>query len=49
MDILILQTLNALFYAAILFLIASGLSLIYGVMQIVNIAHGSFYALGASG
>ncbi len=47
MDILILQTLNALFYAAVLFLIASGLSLIYGVMQIVNVAHGSFYALGA--
>jgi branched-chain amino acid transport system permease protein len=46
-DIFILQVLNALFYAAILFLIASGLTLIYGVMQIVNMAHGSFFALGA--
>jgi branched-chain amino acid transport system permease protein len=46
-DIFIIQVLNALFYAAILFLIASGLSLIYGVMGIVNMAHGSFYALGA--
>ena len=47
MDIFILQVLNALFYAAILFLIASGLTLIYGVMGIVNMAHGSFFALGA--
>jgi branched-chain amino acid transport system permease protein len=42
-----IQLLNALFYAAVLFLIAAGLSLIYGVMRIVNLAHGSFYALGA--
>jgi branched-chain amino acid transport system permease protein len=46
-DILILQFLNALFYAAILYLIASGFTLIFGVMGIVNMAHGSFYALGA--
>ena len=45
--ILIIQLLNALFYAAVLFLIAAGLSLIYGVMRIVNLAHGSLYALGA--
>jgi branched-chain amino acid transport system permease protein len=45
--ILIIQVLNALFYAAVLFLIAAGLSLIYGVMRIVNLAHGTFYALGA--
>jgi branched-chain amino acid transport system permease protein len=42
-----IQLLNSLFYAAVLFLIAAGLSLIYGVMRIVNLAHGSFYALGA--
>ncbi|HEX9570017.1 MAG TPA: branched-chain amino acid ABC transporter permease [Rhodospirillales bacterium] len=47
MDIFIIQFLNSVFYASILFLIAAGLSLIYGVMQIVNMAHGSFYALGA--
>jgi branched-chain amino acid transport system permease protein len=47
MDILIIQILNSIFYACILFLIAAGLSLIYGVMRIVNLAHGSLYALGA--
>ena len=47
MTIFIIQILNSLFYAAVLFLIAAGLSLIYGVMRIVNLAHGSLYALGA--
>ena len=47
MEILIIQVLNSVFYAAILFLIAAGLSLIYGVMRIINMAHGSLYALGA--
>ena len=47
MTIFIIQVLNALFYAAVLFLIAAGLSLIYGVMRIVNLAHGTLYALGA--
>jgi branched-chain amino acid transport system permease protein len=47
MDILIIQILNSIFYACILFLIAAGLSLIYGVMRILNLAHGSLYALGA--
>ena len=46
MTYLILQTLNGLFSAALLFLIASGLTLVFGVMRIVNIAHGSFYMLG---
>jgi branched-chain amino acid transport system permease protein len=45
--IFIIQILNSLFYAAVLFLVAAGLSLIYGVMRIVNLAHGSLYALGA--
>jgi branched-chain amino acid transport system permease protein len=47
MEIFALQVLNSLSYAAVLFLIAAGLSLIFGVMGIVNMAHGSFYALGA--
>ncbi|MFQ5763634.1 MAG: branched-chain amino acid ABC transporter permease [Rhodospirillales bacterium] len=47
MEIFIIQFLNSVFYASILFLLAAGLSLIFGVMQIVNLAHGSFYALGA--
>src|SRR5215467_6799767 len=34
-------------YASVLFLIAGGLSLIYGVMRIVNLAHGNLFALGA--
>jgi branched-chain amino acid transport system permease protein len=47
LEIFIIQFLNSVFYASILFLIAAGLSLIYGVMSIVNLAHGSLYALGA--
>jgi branched-chain amino acid transport system permease protein len=46
MTYLITQTLNGLFSAALLFLIAGGLTLTFGVMRIVNIAHGSFYMLG---
>lgn len=38
---------DGVFYASWLFLIAVGLTLIYGVMNILNLAHGSFYALGA--
>ncbi len=47
MDIFIIQVLNSFFYASVLFLLAAGLSLIFGVMGIVNLAHGSLYALGA--
>ena len=47
MSILAIQILNSLFYASVLFLIAAGLSLIFGVMRIVNMAHGTFYAVGA--
>ena len=46
MSYLIVQSLNGLFSAALLFLIASGLTLVFGVMRTVNIAHGSFYMLG---
>lgn len=47
MGFLIIQIFNSLQYAAALFLLAAGLSLIYGVMRIVNMAHGTLYALGA--
>ena len=47
MDIVVVQLLNTFLYAAVLFLIAGGLSLVYGVMRIVNLAHGSLYAVGA--
>jgi len=43
----IAQILTGLANAAALFLVASGLSLIFGVTRIVNFAHGSFYMLGA--
>ena len=41
------QTLNGLTFAAVLFLLASGLSLIYGLMGVLNLAHGSCYLVGA--
>jgi branched-chain amino acid transport system permease protein len=42
----LIQTFNGISYGALLFLLASGLSLIFGVMRIVNLAHGSFFLLG---
>jgi len=42
----VVQTFNGVSYGALLFLLASGLSLIFGVMRIVNLAHGSFFLLG---
>lgn len=47
MDALLLQVLTGLSRAAVLFIVAAGLSLVFGAMRIVNIAHGSFYMLGA--
>src|SRR6195952_3294953 len=44
---LAVQLVNGLADACALFLVASGLSLIFGVTRIVNFAHGSFYMLGA--
>lgn len=43
----LIQTLNALQYGLLLFLVASGLTLIFGVMGVINLAHGSFYMMGA--
>jgi branched-chain amino acid transport system permease protein len=42
----LIQAFNGISYGALLFLLASGLSLIFGVMRIVNLAHGSFFLLG---
>ena len=47
MNSIIIQILNSLQYASSLFLLSAGLTLIYGVMRIVNMAHGNMYALGA--
>lgn len=44
---LLVQCLNALSQAALLFFLGVGLTLIFGIMRIVNFAHGSFYMLGA--
>jgi branched-chain amino acid transport system permease protein len=42
-----IQVLNGVQYGLLLFLVASGLTLIFGIMGIINLAHGSFYMLGA--
>jgi branched-chain amino acid transport system permease protein len=44
---LLVQALSGLASASSLFIIASGLTLVFGVTRIVNFAHGSFYMLGA--
>lgn len=47
MTLVVIQLLNGLSYATTLFLMAAGLTLIFGVTRIVNFAHGSFFMLGA--
>jgi branched-chain amino acid transport system permease protein len=42
----LIQTFNGVSYGALLFLVGSGLSLIFGVMRIVNLSHGSYFLLG---
>ena len=42
----LIQAFNGISYGALLFLVGSGLSLIFGVMRIVNLAHGSYFMLG---
>jgi len=46
MEFWIIQTFNGVSYGALLFLLAGGLSLIFGMMRIVNMTHGSYYLLG---
>lgn len=43
----LVQLLNAVQYGFLLFLVASGLTLLFGIMGIINLAHGSFYMIGA--
>lgn len=47
MNIAVLALLDGLAYASLLFLVAVGLTLIFGVLGILNVAHGSMYAIGA--
>ncbi|MGE0060987.1 MAG: branched-chain amino acid ABC transporter permease [Xanthobacteraceae bacterium] len=42
----LIQAFNGISYGALLFLVGAGLSLIFGVMRIVNLAHGSYFLLG---
>ena len=43
----LIQLLNGVQYGLLLFLVASGLTLVFGIMGIINLAHGSFYMIGA--
>ncbi len=47
MDFYTALTINGIAFGMLLFLLAAGLSLIFGLMRIINLAHGSFYLLGA--
>jgi len=46
-QLILIQTLHGLVYAMLLFLVASGLTLIFGMMGVLNFAHGALYMLGA--
>jgi branched-chain amino acid transport system permease protein len=43
----LIQVLNGVQYGLLLFLVASGLTLVFGIMGVINLAHGSFYMIGA--
>ena len=47
LQLLVLAFFDGIAYAALVFLVAVGLTLIFGVLRILNVAHGSFYAMGA--
>jgi branched-subunit amino acid ABC-type transport system permease component len=46
-EVFVQQALNGISFGALLFILAAGLSLIFGMMDVVNLAHGGFYMLGA--
>ena len=47
MLVLVEQSLNGLQFGLLLFLLAAGLTLVFGIMDFVNLAHGSLYMMGA--
>ena len=47
MMLLLEQLLNGFQYGAMLFILASGLTLIFGIMGVINLSHGSLYMVGA--
>lgn len=47
MELILIQILNGLQYGLLIFLAASGLTLVFGILGIINLSHGSFYMLGA--
>lgn len=47
MTLIFEQLLNGLLYGVMLFLLAAGLTLIFGIMGVINLAHGSLYMIGA--
>src|SRR2546430_1295255 len=47
LELVFQQALNGLSFGALLFILAAGLSLVFGMMDVVNLAHGAFYMLGA--
>jgi branched-chain amino acid transport system permease protein len=47
MNFWIIQGLNGLAFGSLLFILASGFSLIFGLMRIVNLSHGAYFMLGA--
>ncbi len=49
MDLILIQIVNGLQYGLLIFLAASGLTLVFGIMGVINLSHGSFYMLGAYG
>ena len=46
-DVIIMHSLHGLVYAMLLFLVSSGLTLVFGMMNVLSIAHAAFYMLGA--
>jgi branched-chain amino acid transport system permease protein len=47
MDLVLIQILNGVQYGLLIFLAASGLTLVFGILGVINLSHGSFYMLGA--